>query len=157
VGSVEGHSPGNFGRYSEVGIQFLAEPEVFPRIRKGARNFISWMGTPAFRPLAAVSQPNYADPDHWKPFHLTRELARKAYASFHSIVGIRLECSSDTVRHDYSDKLILPGRRAHRSAKGDILLELRTIHTCNDIQVRSGRNRSGSYCTTERRSTLARV
>src|SRR5258708_5089784 len=42
IGSVKGDRPGKFGRYSEVGIQFLAEHEIFPRIRSGSNAFYVW-------------------------------------------------------------------------------------------------------------------
>ena len=131
VGSVKGDRPGKFGRYSEVGIQFLAIRETFPRIRAGRKAFYVWGGTPGFRPLVAISRPNYADPDHWKPFHPTPDIARQAYSLFRALIGIPLDCKSEILRHDYPDELIRTVGKAYRSAKGDILLELGTSHTCD--------------------------
>ena len=135
VGSVEGYSPAKFEFYSEVGAQFLAATEIFPRITTGRKEFYVWGGTPVFRPLVAISRPKYADPDRWKPIHLAPDVARQAYSLFRSVVGIRLDCGSDTIRYDYSDKLIQPSGKAYRSAKGYVLLELKTSHTCNDAPV----------------------
>jgi hypothetical protein len=131
VGTVQSYRPEEFFYRHDVGIQLLTSSQKFPQIHKNRKEFESWMGTPVFRPIVAVSQPNYSDPDRWKPFYLTPEIARKAYSSFRSVVGIQVDCGIETIRHDYSDKLILPRKKAYRSANGDILLELGTSHTCN--------------------------
>jgi hypothetical protein len=55
----------------------------------------------------------------------------EAYLSFRSIAGIQVDCHGETIRHDYSDRLIQPKRKAYRSARGDVLLELGVSHTCN--------------------------
>ncbi|ABF39949.1 hypothetical protein Acid345_0946 [Candidatus Koribacter versatilis Ellin345] len=48
-------------------MQIISEPPL-PAIGKQTEEFAGFPGAPVLRPLVAISQPNSADPDVWKPF-----------------------------------------------------------------------------------------
>ena len=113
-----------FSTYAHVGIQELTRDSKPPAIQEGAESFATWMGVSAFRPLIAVSRPNYSDPDRWKPFQPSPEVAREARAAFRREVPI-LRCEEQDVAYDDEDIRIL--HKAYRSMRGDVLVALRAV------------------------------
>jgi hypothetical protein len=94
-----------------------------PLIREGAKAFETWYGALQVRPLVVVSHPNYADPDHWKPFQPAPQLIAQGHASFHKAVNLWLDCSGKPTSL-YPDNLI-QFVKAYRSSRGDALLAFR--------------------------------
>jgi len=112
----------SYSSYSQVGAEELTPESTAPEIREGAEAFATWLGVSEFRPLVVVSRPNYADPDHWKPFRPTPELGMQAHAAFRKAVPI-LRCEEQEVPYTDDDILLLDN--AYRSARDEVLLALR--------------------------------
>lgn len=70
LGSVTSRTPGTFDFYSSVGQQIITSKNAVPTVGQPSREFGGWLDQPVYRPLIAVSQPNYRDPDGWKPAKL---------------------------------------------------------------------------------------
>lgn len=71
LGSVTSRTPETFDFYSSVGQQMITSKSVVPTVGQPSQEFGGWLGQPVCRPLIAVSQPNYRDPDGWKPAKLS--------------------------------------------------------------------------------------
>ncbi|MGO9606490.1 MAG: hypothetical protein ACLQAT_24385 [Candidatus Binataceae bacterium] len=114
----------------DVGIQDLTAGSKPPPIRVNPGSFTTWMGDSPFRPLVALSQPNYGDADQWKPIVLPAALAKKARTAFREALALDLNCD-DKPSRNYPDRYIQTLHPAYRSARGDILLALRADPTKN--------------------------
>ena len=112
----------SFTSYGEVGIEDLTGDSNPPEITDDAEAFATWVGTSRFRPLIAISRPNLADPDRWKPFRPAPELGGQAHAAFRKAVPI-LRCEDQAVPYADDDILLLD--KGYRSGAGDVLLALR--------------------------------
>lgn len=73
LGRVETRTPSDFRFYSEIGTEEIISPKPVPTVGNRARGFGGFTGDPVYRPLVAVSQPNYKDRYHWKPAQLSPE------------------------------------------------------------------------------------
>ncbi|MGA2372404.1 MAG: hypothetical protein ACLPPV_21255 [Candidatus Korobacteraceae bacterium] len=71
LGNVTGRTPEEFDFYSSVGQQVIISKDIPPAVGQPSREFGGFLGQPVYRPLIAVSQPNYRDPDGWKPAKLS--------------------------------------------------------------------------------------
>ena len=112
-----------FEYFDEVGYQRPDPKASIPKITTDADAFQGGNGVPAFRPLVVVSDPNVEDPDHWKPFRLTRAEEKRLIAEFRKKIGpISFDCSVVTTEI-YEDKLILT-RKSYQSTAGDELAAL---------------------------------
>lgn len=83
-----------------------------PAIPNRQRAFAGWCEAPEFRPLVVVSQPNYVDPENWKPFAVPETYKKKLLSSLRLTVGIfnayRCESAPSTEPWDFgSDDLII--------------------------------------------------
>ena len=72
LGEVKSRIPAEIETYSRVGQQQIlpnAYPKKFPVPTVGVRTkeFAGFMDDPVYRPLVAISAPNFKDPDLWKP------------------------------------------------------------------------------------------
>jgi hypothetical protein len=70
LGKVTGRTPEAFDSYSSVGQQVVASTNI-PKVGQPSVEFGGFLGEPVYRPLIAVSRPNYRDPDGWKPAKLS--------------------------------------------------------------------------------------
>ncbi len=71
LGKVTSRTPQAFEFYANVGQQVITSKNVPPIVGPPSREFGDFLGEPVYRPLIAVSQPNYRDPDGWKPAKLS--------------------------------------------------------------------------------------
>jgi len=70
LGEVRSRIPGEILQYNRAGQQQIvtALPKGrVPTIGLRTKEFAGFIDDPVFRPLVAVSQPNFKDPDLWKP------------------------------------------------------------------------------------------
>jgi hypothetical protein len=67
LGWVDARTPANFHFYSQAGIEYIISANVIPTVGKREREYSGFAGESVYRPLVAVSQPNFKDPDGWKP------------------------------------------------------------------------------------------
>lgn len=71
LGRVEARAPADFRFYSLVGIEEITSAGTVPTVGKRLDKYAGWEFQPVYRPLVAVSQPNFKDPDGWKPAQLS--------------------------------------------------------------------------------------
>lgn len=122
IGQVVSESFGQFsGASCEIGTQRIITPAVVPQIAKNAKAFWTWPGYPPFRPLAAVSAPNYADPDQWKPFHPTQQQFQSLHPTFRREVAMPVTCESEPI-HTYPSSYFRPIAKGYRSKGGKMLI-----------------------------------
>lgn len=74
LGQVTGRTQEHFESYADVGLQEIAAGSPVPTIGKRSADYGGFTGASMYRPLVAVSQPNFEDPEVWKPTHLQPEV-----------------------------------------------------------------------------------
>lgn len=82
VGTVDTHADPQLSMNSDVGLQALASPEQAPKIGAPSAEFQGMLGEPVLRPLIAVSEPNVADPQHWRRAALSAQSAALVRTAF---------------------------------------------------------------------------
>ena len=82
LGAVTSVTPAHFSFYSEIGIERITSHESVPTIGGKSADYGGFLGEPVYRPLVALSKPNFFDPDRWKPAHLSPELIASARRQF---------------------------------------------------------------------------
>ena len=82
LGAVTAATPKEFENYSSVGLQKITGAVSIPTVGKRSSEFAGFPGSPVLRPLIAISQPYYKDPDSWKPSHPSPELAASLRLAF---------------------------------------------------------------------------
>jgi hypothetical protein len=82
LGQVTARTPPAFDFYSNIGQQQIIGNTPPPTIGKRSAEFGGFLGQAVYRPLIAVSQPNYRDPDGWKPAPLPQELLLATQQAF---------------------------------------------------------------------------
>jgi hypothetical protein len=78
--------------------QQLAPRQSVPRVPNRARAFEGWCDAPRTRPLVVVSQPNFRDPQRWKPFVPDQTERQAFFARFRAVVDTVLVCPSEGER-----------------------------------------------------------
>lgn len=116
LGAVDSHSL-EVRLYKDVGVHELMPESKVPTVRDTAKAFVTWMGASPYRPLVVISQPNYADPDRWKPFRPAAALGKQARAAFRS--------APEAPASSYPDSDIYLQPKGYRSSGGDSVIELR--------------------------------
>ena len=82
LGSVAGRTPPAYDFYSEVGTEKITSSGQIPTIGKRSEEYAGWLGQPVYRPLVAVSRPNFKDPDGWKPAQRSTQRIDSARSAF---------------------------------------------------------------------------
>ncbi len=129
VGNVTARTPEVFETYSSVGQQALTGTSPLPTVGQRSQQFATFYGEPVYHPLITVSQPNYRDPEQWKPAKLSdaqiaavrREL-RKKYPKVMNCKGD----GSDAFPWPYQDNNIAFGK-AYASARGWSIAEAHLV------------------------------
>jgi len=75
LGQITSRAPGKFTMYSRIGQQVITSKMPVPTVGKEAVEFGGFLDARVYRPLIAVSQPNFRDPDVWKPVVLNSPAA----------------------------------------------------------------------------------
>jgi len=68
----------------------LYEPvnvEKVPIIKNESKSFRGWCNTPMSRPLVIVSQPNFSDPEEWKPFSPDQSYKQRLHVPLKLVIG----------------------------------------------------------------------
>jgi hypothetical protein len=84
-----------------------------PRIVNRAHAFGTWCDQRAERPLVLVSQPNYADPQRWRPFQPDSRYRRALLGRFRAAIDTVFHCvGTDSVRTrwQYASKDLIYGK-----------------------------------------------
>jgi hypothetical protein len=100
LGTVKAHTPGDFRFYSQVGFQEITSSGQVPTVGKRSEEYSGWLGQPVYRPLVAVSQPYFKDPDDWKPTQLSSEQVNAVRKEFRKKFPKASNC-----RNPYENKL----------------------------------------------------
>lgn len=124
LGEVTSERSAAYSAYSDIGVESLAAGADVPKVREGSADFTTWMGTAPFRPLVAVSVPNYRDPENWTPFEVSSALRTQAIAAFRRQTRLDMNCDGHPTRN-YPDSNIEIFGRPRRSRRGEMLIALR--------------------------------
>jgi hypothetical protein len=84
LGRITSQAPTQYTFYSSVGLETITSQGPVPTVGKKSMDYAGFSGMPVYRPLVAVSQPNFSDPDQWKPAQLSPELIATARQQFQS-------------------------------------------------------------------------
>jgi hypothetical protein len=110
--------------HSYLGFENLTLDSKPPAVPDAAGAFATWMGAPSYRPLPAISEPNYHDPDDWKPFVLPASTRKQAFAAFRREIALDMNCDGKSTR-SYADSAIRIYGKPYKSKRGDILIAMR--------------------------------
>ena len=67
LGEVQAETPTEFASYAETGIERITSHGEIPTVGKKSPDYAGFFSTtPVYRPLVAVSKPNFSDPDQWR-------------------------------------------------------------------------------------------
>jgi len=135
LGRVTTQAPTLYKFYSSIGLETITSQSPIPTVGKKSADYADFTGTPVYRPLVAVSQPNFSDPDQWKLAQFSPEwivVARQQFrAKFPKVSNCRNAEDNHPQTWNYRDediKLI----KAYASNKGWSLLELSLAgYTCD--------------------------
>ncbi len=82
LGTVKAETPSFFRSNSQVGIQEIISDDPVPVVGEKSTAFSGFRGTPLYRPLVALSRPNFSDAETWKPAQLSLDLITTARRLF---------------------------------------------------------------------------
>ena len=99
VGHVVSKTPPSFDFYSTIGQQAIVGSAAPPAIGKPSAAFAGFLGEPVYRPLVAVSEPNYQDPEHWKPTQLSADMTAAVRKAFRTRFPKVENCSQRDIEH----------------------------------------------------------
>jgi hypothetical protein len=124
LGNVLSTRPPQYSRYSDIGREDLVAGSNPPQVRDDAAKFATWMGAAHYRPLVAISEPNYSDPDNWERVDASEQLHQPAVAAFRAAIALDLNCDGKATR-SYPDAAIEIYGKPYRSRRGDVLIAMR--------------------------------
>jgi hypothetical protein len=132
--------PGDFPNNASDGQQQIASTGSVPTVGKKSREFGGFTEQAVYRPLAAVSQPNFKDPDMWKPARATElvALARRQFRKrFPKLCKLDKE-GTNLLSRPYRDEDVKMGK-AYSSRTGWSVIELRLDAVdCQDTEAGFG-------------------
>jgi len=82
LGQLTSKTQQSWKYYSNVGFQDIESNSPIPTIGKRSRDYSGYLSEPVYRPLIAVSQSNFKDPEGWKPSALPADLIKLARQQF---------------------------------------------------------------------------
>jgi hypothetical protein len=84
VGQLTAQTPPQFSYYSDIGIQCITSHGPVPTFGKKSTDYAGFGSEPVYRPLVALSQPNFEDPQRWKRGQPSPELIAAVRQQFRS-------------------------------------------------------------------------
>jgi len=102
LGEVRTRVPIVLDSYSEAGSRHILTQGKLPTVGQPTDDFAGFAGEAVLRPLVAISQPNFKDPDLWKPVALdpsTTAIVRREFRKKYPKIN---DCEQEEVR-DYQD------------------------------------------------------
>lgn len=82
LGTITSRTPSHFKFYSEIGIEQITSHNHIPTVGRKSADYSGFRSTPVYRPLVAVSQSNFTDPEGWKPAQLSPRMVAAAREKF---------------------------------------------------------------------------
>lgn len=137
LGKIIGRTVKEFDSYSSIGRQEIAAGDQVPTLGKRSLEWGGVWDTEAYRPIVVVSQPNFKDPEGWKPMTLdpaivsaVRVQFRKHYPSLCRIDNTR-DGTKQPWRYPESQIKVT---RAYMSKSGwsVVGLHLENVRDCSD-------------------------
>jgi hypothetical protein len=125
VGTVSSVRPRKYSFYSDAGLEDLTADSNPPRVLDDAVAFATWMGTPKYRPLVVISEPNYTDPDQWSGFDAPAAMRKQAAAAFRRAITPDDDDCHGGGPGSYPDSAIQVFGKPYRSKYGDVLIAMR--------------------------------
>ena len=126
LGTVAGSTPDAFDSYSSVGQQVVTSKNI-PTVGQPSREFGGFLDKPVYRPLIAVSQPNYRDPEGWRRAELSATLAPAIRQQFRQRFPRVMNCTKGHVANarpwSYQDNNITV-HKTYASKRGWIIAEV---------------------------------
>ena len=92
LGQVAGRTPPEFPFYASVGCEEITSSGPVPTVGKRSKEYSGFLSTPVYRPLVAVSKPQFKDPEGWKPAHLSAESVNALHEEFRRKSPQALNC-----------------------------------------------------------------
>jgi hypothetical protein len=99
IGHVLSYAPQSFDFYSAIGQERIVGSAAPPTIGKPSTDFGGFLGEPVSRPLVAVSEPNYRDPEDWKPTQLSSAIISKVRTAFRERFPKVTNCTKQDMEH----------------------------------------------------------
>jgi hypothetical protein len=124
IGQVSSEWPPDYACCSTAGLTDLSADSNPPRVPDDAAMFAAWMGAPKFRPLAAISEPHFDDPDKWTAFDAPAAIRKQAAAAFRrAVTPDDADCHGGDPS-GYPDSAIQVFGKPYRSRHGDVLIAM---------------------------------
>jgi hypothetical protein len=99
VGHVVSKTPSSFKFYSTVGQQEIIDSAPPPTIGKPSTEFGGFVHEAVYRPLVAVSEPNYRDPEKWQPAKISSETLAALRNAFRNRFPKIENCTNRNINH----------------------------------------------------------
>lgn len=138
VGTVKSFAPTQFDSYSHVGLETLESQPDAPVVGSRTNEYSGYLGAPVYRPLIAVSVPNFVDPEKWKPAVADLKLRDNIRQQFRKQFPNGTHCDQEDPTDErplvYSDANIKI-TKAYASTLGSLLVrtELETFRCGTEI------------------------
>jgi len=136
LGTVTAETPPVFQSNSQVGVQEITSDDPVPVVGEKSHAYSGFRLAPVYRPLVALSQPNFNDPEMWKPAEAAPALAASARQLFRKRFPKTQNCTASDDKPkpaSYSDEDIKV-INTYASSKGWSLIELSLSGwACNTI------------------------
>jgi len=83
----------------QLGQQTIVGSVAPPTIGKPSTDFGGFLGEPVYRPLVAITEPNYSDLEDWKPTQLSTATTAAVRKAFRSRFPKVTNCSQQDIEH----------------------------------------------------------
>lgn len=94
LGQISAQTLPKYSYYSEIGMEDITSHGPIPFVGKKSTDFAGFNFIPVYRPLVAVSQPNFSDPERWKPAQLSPGLVAAAREQFRNKFPVVSNCKN---------------------------------------------------------------
>jgi hypothetical protein len=137
LGTIISRTPSRFEDSSEIGIEQITSHGQVQTVGNKSIDYAVFRHTPVYRPLVAVSHPNFADPDQWKAASLSLSLVSAAREQFRNKFPKVSNCKSPEENiprpWSYRDEDVKVAK-AYSSKNGWSVIELNLTGNCDGDQ-----------------------
>jgi len=82
LGQITTRAPLEFKLYADVGLEEITSAGSVATVGKRSQNYAGFAGGEVYRPLVAISQANFADPEGWKQAKLPNQITASLREKF---------------------------------------------------------------------------
>ena len=137
LGKLTGRTVKEFDSYASIGRQEIAAGDQVPTVGKRSLEWGGVWDTRAYRPIVVVSQPNFKDPEEWKPAALDSAIISAVRVQFrkHYPSLCRADNADDNAKQPwrYSESQIKVTRAYTSKAGWSVVgLHLENARDCSD-------------------------